>query len=209
MLAMTDTGCGMTPDIVARIFEPFFTTKATGDGTGLGLAMVFGIVRQSDGCIHVYSEPGNGTTFKIYLPAVAEEASVASDTAPAFAAGGTETILLVEDDRSVRGLAEMALRMHGYKVLTAGDGKDALQVVHEHVGPIDLVLTDVVMPNVSGPELAERLRTSFPGIRVVFMSGYTDDAVVRHGLLEADIDFIQKPYTPMDLAQKVRQALDD
>lgn len=208
MLAMTDTGCGMTPEVASRIFEPFYTTKEVGKGTGLGLAMVFGIVQQSEGCIHVYSEPGLGTTFKLYFPAVAEDAAGAGGTASGQATRGTETILLVEDDEGVRGLALVCLRMHGYRVLTASDGKEALELVRAHQGPLDLILTDVVMPNLSGPELAAGIRGQFPDLKVLFMSGYTDDAVVRHGLLEAEVSFIQKPYTPQALAEKVRHVLD-
>jgi two-component system, cell cycle sensor histidine kinase and response regulator CckA len=209
MMAITDTGCGMAPDVMARIFEPFFTTKPVGKGTGLGLAMVFGIVQQSGGCIHVYSEPDRGTTFKIYLPAVTEQLSQKTESIAKVGPRGTETVLLVEDDEAVRGLALMSLTMHGYQVLTAVDGKDALRVVQGRQGDIDLVLTDVVMPNASGPELAETLRLQSPKIKFLFMSGYTDDAVVRHGLLQANVAFIQKPYTPLELAQKVRQVLDE
>jgi CheY-like chemotaxis protein len=165
MLAMTDTGCGMTPEVLARIFEPYFTTKEVGEGTGLGLAMVFGIVRQSDGGIHVDSEPGQGTTFKIYLPAVAGPETVASGTASSHEARGRETILLVEDEDSVRKLALLSLKMHGYDVLSATDGKDALRLVEDHHGAIDLLLTDVVMPHVSGPDLAKRLRARYPQVR--------------------------------------------
>lgn len=209
MLAMTDTGCGMTPAVMARIFEPFYTTKEVGKGTGLGLSQVFGIVQQSGGCVHVYSEPGHGTTFKIYLPAVAEAAPAPSPAASRLAASGTETVLLVEDEAGVRGLARTSLQMHGYTVLTAVDGQDALRVAEAHRGPLDLVLTDVVMPNLSGPALAAALAARFPRLKVLFMSGYTDDAVVRHGLIEAEVAFIQKPYTPMALVQKVRQVLDE
>lgn len=209
MLSMSDTGCGMTPEVQARIFEPFFTTKDVGKGTGLGLATVFGIVRQSNGCIHVYSEPGLGTTFKIYLPAVDEPAARAYEApAEAAAAGGTETILLVEDDEGVRGLTLRALEMRGYKVLTAADGSQALRVLDTYPQTIDLILTDVVMPNISGPELIRQSRDRFPGMKALFMSGYTDDAVVRHGLLDASVAFIQKPYRPRMLAQKVREVLD-
>ena len=208
MLAMSDTGAGMTPDVQARIFEPFFTTKGVGEGTGLGLSMVFGIVRQSGGCIHVYSEPGHGTTFKIYLPAVDGSAPEEREAPRRSGARGEETILLVEDEDGVRRLAARVLRAQGYQVLTATDGRDALRVVEAHEGPLGLLLTDVVMPHVGGPELAGRIRARFPELRVLFMSGYTDDAVVRHGLLEADVAFLQKPYTPLALARKVRQVLD-
>ncbi|HMV99167.1 MAG TPA: response regulator [Acidobacteriota bacterium] len=209
MLAMTDTGCGMTPDVLARIFEPFFTTKEVGKGTGLGLAMVFGIVQQSGGTINVYSEPGHGTTFKIYFPAAIGHPTSENDPGANVQLSGTETILLVEDDENVCELAVTSLKMYGYKVLTATDGKEALQMVRSTSGLVDLVLTDVVMPNMSGPDLARMLQIQFPHLKILFMSGYTDDAVVRHGLLEADVAFIQKPYTPLGLVQKVRQVLDE
>jgi CheY-like chemotaxis protein len=169
---------------------------------------VFGIVRQSDGCVHVYSEPGLGTTFKIYFPAVTGPPSRPGDPVATLAVRGNETIMIVEDEDPVRRLAARSLRSHGYTVLTASDGRDAQTVLEAYSGSVDLLLTDVVMPHVSGPELAESLRLRFPHLRILFMSGYTGDAVVRHGLLEADVAFIQKPYTPMDLARKVRQVLD-
>lgn len=208
MLALSDTGTGIPPEAMAHIFEPFFTTKAVGQGTGLGLPMVMGIVRQSGGCIHVYSEPGHGTTFKIYLPATAQEQPVRPVEPPPPAAGGRETILLVEDDADVRELATISLEMQGYRVLAAHDGQDALAVLEGLQGPLHLVLSDVVMPNLGGPELVRRVRDRFPAVKVMFMSGYTDDAVVRHGLLEATVAFLQKPYTPKVLAAKVREVLD-
>ena len=208
MLAMTDTGCGMSPDVVAHIFEPFFTTKAIEKGTGLGLSMVFGIVQQSNGSIHVSSEPGKGTTFKIYLPVVADEARTLRPPLPRADVRGTETILLVEDDAGVRALALRSLQKLGYAIVSANDGRQAIEVAEGHNGKIDLLLTDVVMPHLSGPEMAHALRSRFPHLKVLFMSGYTDDAVVRHGLLDATSSFIQKPYTPLGLAQKVRQVLD-
>ncbi|MCW5626519.1 MAG: response regulator, partial [Burkholderiales bacterium] len=209
MLAMTDTGSGIAPEIMSRMFEPFFTTKEVGKGSGLGLAMVFGIVQQSGGCIHVYSEPEHGTTFRIYLPAVTEPQNVPDDDTAQAGSPGTETILLVEDEEGVRKLAHRSLQMHGYSVLVAKDGHDALLVARGHAGPLDLILTDVVMPNMSGPELVAALKPRYPGTKVLFMSGYTDDTVVRHGLLHADVAFIQKPYTPSALTLKVRQVLDD
>jgi PAS domain S-box-containing protein len=208
MLAMTDTGIGMSPDVLGRIFEPFYTTKGVDKGTGLGLSMVFGIVRQSDGWIHVYSEPGHGTTFRIFFPVATGEAVAATAPPPRAAAHGNETILLVEDDAGVRALATRGLQIHGYTVMAAQNGQDALKIVDAHHGPLDLVLTDVVMPDVSGPELAKILRVRAPHLKVLFMSGYTDDAVIRHGFLDADVAFIQKPYTPLGLAQRVRHVLD-
>ena len=209
MLAMTDTGCGMTPDVMARIFEPFFTTKEVGKGTGLGLAMVFGIVQQSGGTINVYSEPGHGTTFKIYFPAVTGQPTSENDPGANVQISGTETILLVEDDENVSELAVTSLKMYGYKVLMATGGKEAFQIIQSVNGLVDLVLTDVVMPALSGPDLAKMLRAKYPHLKILFMSGYTDDAIVRHGLLEAGVAFIQKPYTPLGLVQKVRQVLDE
>jgi len=207
MLAMTDTGCGMTPEVQARIFDPFFTTKEVGKGTGLGLPMVFGTVRQSEGSIHVYSEPGRGTTFKLYFPAVDEPVTEAPAATTTDAERGTETILVVEDDPGVRGLTVRSLERHGYRVLTAVDGLEALRVLDDGAETVDLLLTDVVMPNMSGPELAAVLRARFPGLKVLFMSGYTDDAIVRHGLLAAEVAFVQKPYTPRGLTKKVREVL--
>jgi len=207
-LAMTDTGCGMTPDVMARMFEPFYTTKEVGKGTGLGLSMVFGIVRQSEGCIHVESEPGRGTRFEIYLPAMAEQPAQDAGPRPRTDFSGNETILLVEDDEAVRRLAMTSLQRCGYAVLPATDGNDAMRIALEHAGEIAIALTDVVMPHLGGPELAERLRARFPGIKVLFTSGYTDDAVMRRGVMKADVWFLQKPYTPQSLAAKVREVLD-
>jgi len=172
------------------------------------LSMVFGIVQQSGGCIHVYSEPGHGTTFKIYLPAIPDELTAKSRSESSPRVQGAETILLVEDEENVRSLALKILKKQGYRILSAADGKDALKLVESHTVPLHLLVTDVVMPHVSGPELAEKLQAKFPGLKVLFMSGYTDDAVLRHGLIEAEMPFIQKPYTPQQLAQKVRQVLD-
>ena len=206
MLAVTDTGMGMDAVTQARIFEPFFTTKEVGKGTGLGLATVQGIVQQSGGFIWVYSEPDHGTVFKIYLPRVDEPVSV-DDATVAEDVRGTETILVVEDVAAVRAVTREMLQRYGYTVLDAGDGTTALRVAAEHGGPIHLLLTDVVMPDMSGRDLAERFQAMPAPPKVLFMSGYTDDAVVRHGILRAGIAYLQKPFTPMSLARKVRGVL--
>ena len=208
MLAVSDTGCGMDAETQARIFEPFFTTKEQGKGTGLGLSTVYGIVKQSDGYIWCYSEVGHGTTFKIYLPHADEPAtSQLPDTTAADLPRGSETVLLVEDEQGVRTLAEFLLRRSGYTVLQAQSGAEALALAGQHMGPIHLLLTDVVMPGMSGRELAERLAGDDPGIKTLFMSGYTDDTVVRHGVLQAEAAFIQKPFTFDALLRKVRATL--
>jgi PAS domain S-box-containing protein len=210
MLAITDTGVGMTAEIRAHLFEPFFTTKERGKGTGLGLSTVYGIVKQSGGDISVHAEPGKGASFKIFLPRYvvgqAEQAHV-KPTAPT-APRGTETILLVEDDPSLRALAERILCSYGYTVLVASTGQRALTLVEAFTGQIHLVTTDVVMPEMSGTALVERLVSIIPDIRVLFMSGYTDDEVVRRGIFDRRAAFLQKPFTPDQLALKVREVLD-
>jgi nitrogen-specific signal transduction histidine kinase/ActR/RegA family two-component response regulator len=211
MLTVSDTGTGMTEEVKSRLFEPFFTTKAAGKGTGLGLATCYGIVRQARGYIGVYSEPGQGTVFKVYLPCA--EAAAPGQLPPVEKGGtlprGTETVLLVEDDLSVRGMAVRVLQTQGYTVLEATDGEDALRLVQEYTGGrIRLVVTDVVMPRMSGRELVERLVTVYPGLKVLYMSGYTDDAIIRHGVLEEGTPFLQKPFTVTDLARRVREVMD-
>jgi CheY-like chemotaxis protein len=192
----------------ARVFEPFFTTKEVGKGTGLGLATVYGIVKQSGGHVAVYSEPGHGTTFKIYLPRVddppfAEEMAESALAAP----GGWETVLVVEDDDSLRTLAREVLEAQGYTVIEAAQPTEALALIDVHPDPIHLLLTDVIMPQMNGRQLAERLRAARPDVRVLFMSGYTDGAIVHHGVLEAGTHFLQKPFTPDRLSRKVREVL--
>jgi PAS domain S-box-containing protein len=209
MLAFSDNGTGMTPDVMKRIFEPFYTTKGIGKGTGLGLATCFGIVKQSGGHITVYSEVGQGTTFKVYLPRVLEElkAETVSQTT-GVDVGGHETILLVEDDIAIRELNASVLRKYGYNVLVAKDGQEALSVAEcLHGKGLDLVFTDVVMPQMGGRELADRLHAMYPDLKVLFCSGYTEDAIVHRGVLASGIDFLQKPFSPTVLAAKVHEVI--
>src|SRR6266566_3119134 len=208
MVAVTDTGVGMDATVRAHLFEPFFTTKEVGKGTGLGLATVYGIVKQSDGYISVYSEVGRGTSFKIYLPRIDTPAPIPASPAKDRPDRGTETILVVEDEPAVLSLSRRALEAQGYVVLAASDASDAMRVVERHGGTIHLLLTDVVMPGLSGRELADRLATRRPGIRVLYMSGYPGDAVVQHGALPHGSAFLQKPFSPDGLARKVRDVLD-
>jgi CheY-like chemotaxis protein len=208
MLAITDSGTGMDRATLARIFEPFFTTKESGKGTGLGLSTVFGIVQQSGGSVWVYTELGKGTTFKVYLPRVDAAVEQLHLTVPPTTVRGSEMILLVEDDDQVRAVARGILVKHGYHVIEARNGGEALLISEKHPGTIHLLLSDVVMPQMSGPELARRLASTRPDMRVLCMSGYTDDSIVRHGVLEARLAFLQKPITPDALATRVREVLD-
>ncbi len=207
MLAVTDTGRGIDKATQERIFEPFFTTKEKGKGTGLGLSTVFGIVKQSGGSIWLYSEPGKGTTFKVFLPSVDEPTTLVHAFSSPLNLHGHETILLVEDDDQVRTVTSGILQRNGYQVIEARNAGEAL-LQSEKQGPIDLILTDVVMPQMSGPELAKRLSLQRPGMKVLCMSGYTDDSIVRHGVLEATMSFLQKPITMSSLTAKVREVLD-
>jgi CheY-like chemotaxis protein len=209
MLVVTDTGVGMDEATLARIFEPFFTTKDVGKGTGLGLATVFGIIKQSNGFIRVSSEIGRGTTFRIYLPLV-DKPTERYDGQPELVQlpVGTETVLLAEDAAAVRAAARQILERYGYTVLEAPSGRDALNIALKRQAPIHLLLTDVVMPEMSGRELAEQICELRPSAKVLYMSGYTDDAVVLHGILSAGIAYLQKPFSPATLARKVREVLD-
>jgi CheY-like chemotaxis protein len=209
MLAVSDTGAGMDEPTKDRIFEPFFTTKDPGKGTGLGLAMVYGFIKQSGGHINVYSEPGLGSTFKMYLPEV--EALPTSRELPPNSEKmphGNETILLAEDDNAVRSLTRRVLQTFGYTVLEAAHGSEALRLAEKYAGPVHLLVSDLVMPEMGGRQLAERVVALKPDIKVLYLSGYTADAVVRHGVLESEIAFLQKPFTPSVLARKVREVLD-
>ena len=209
MLAVSDTGAGMTPETQARVFEPFFTTKELGRGTGLGLSMVYGIVKQSGGHIWIYSEVGHGTTFKVYLPRT-EEAADSSSVGPPAASSirGTETILLVEDDQALRELVQSILARCGYCVVAPTDTQQAQIICEQRASGIHLLLTDVVMPGISGRALAQTILSRNPAAKVLFMSGYTENAIVHHGVLDTGTHFIQKPFTPFLLAAKVREVLD-
>jgi len=209
MLAVSDSGSGMSAEVQKHLFEPFFTTKEKGKGTGLGLSTVYGIVKQSGGYVSVYSEPDRGSCFKIYLPQVVEKAPKEEiKTVPASTTRGTETILLVEDEETVRTLAAKILRAKGYTVLEAGDGQEAQAVLKEHTGSLHLLLTDVVMPRMGGPELAKWLRAARRGMKVLFMTGYTDHSAFREGSLPPGTALLSKPFSPPALAQKVRELLD-
>jgi CheY-like chemotaxis protein len=207
-MSVSDNGRGMSRETQTHIFEPFYTTKETGKGTGLGLSTAYGIVKQCGGFIEVYSELGQGTTFKIYLPRVGEILETPQRVAAAGSLHGSETVLVAEDDDMVRELTCHVLQTYGYKVLEARHGGEALLVCERHKGPIKLMVTDVVMPQMSGPELAERLGPLHPEMKVLYMSGYAEEAIVQHKVLEAADSFIQKPFMPVSLAEKVRRILD-
>jgi PAS domain S-box-containing protein len=210
MFSVSDTGAGMTPEVRERIFEPFFTTKETGKGTGLGMSTVYGIVKQSKGHIWVYSVQGKGTAFKIYLPRVDEPLEeISKEVLKKELPRGNETILIVEDEEEVRKLAGKILERQGYRILETFNGDDALVACERSRSPIHLMLADVVMPGMSGSELAKLLKPLYPQIKILYMSGYTDDAIARHGVLEKGVDYIQKPFTMEGLARKVREVLDE
>ncbi len=208
MLAVRDTGSGIAPEVLQHLFEPFFTTKSLGKGTGLGLATVYGIAKQNNGGIQVESIVGSGSTFRIYFPQSDERLA---DDAPATtverSSNGKATILIVEDDAGIRELSAKILTRCGYHVLVAGGGEEALQICEQHDGVIHVLLSDVVMPGMNGPAVAEMLTKMRPGLKVVFMSGYTDDAIVRHGVMERGVPFLQKPFTPERLANKIVEVL--
>src|SRR5256712_9607149 len=209
LLAVSDTGCGMDRESMAHIFEPFFTTKGAGKGTGLGLSTVYGIVKQSGGNVWPYSEPGRGTTFKIYLPqAEGVVDRLTRDGRRPEVPRGSETILVVEDQKELRELVRQMIEMNGYSVVAASEGLEALEICKQHTGAIHLMLSDVVMPQMGGRELAQRLATLRPDMKVLYMSGYTSNAIVHHGILDPGTAFLQKPFTPDGLARKVREVLD-
>jgi two-component system cell cycle sensor histidine kinase/response regulator CckA len=209
MLSISDTGKGMDKKTQSRIFEPFFTTKEKGRGTGLGLSTVYGIVKQNNGYIWAYSEPEKGTTFKVYLPwAKGDEVLPQKEKTFTSQLTGSETILIAEDDDSLRNFAQKVLKRQGYKVLEAENGEDALRIANEYQGPIELMLTDVVMPKMNGKETAERIQPLYPQMKVIYMSGYTDNSIAHYGILAPEVNFLEKPFTPEVLTRKVREVLD-
>jgi CheY-like chemotaxis protein len=209
LLTVSDTGSGMTAAVKARLFEPFFTTKEVGKGTGLGLAVIHGVVKEAGGHVEVESEPGVGTIFRVYLPRVNQPAwSGPSLSDMSIPPRGTETVLMVEDEEGVRILTRHLLKGFGYTVMEAASGADALSQAGKHAGPVDLLITDVVMPGMSGGQVATEMATLHPEARVLFVSGYTNDAVVRHGILQDKVHFLPKPFSPMGLAVKIREVLD-
>jgi CheY-like chemotaxis protein len=208
-VAVSDTGSGMSAETMERVFEPFFTTKEKGKGTGLGLSTAYGIVKQHGGNIWAYSENGLGTTIKVYLP-VPEESFEPSDSSSQarMVPAGSEVVLLVEDDRQVRNLSSVILQRQGYHVLVAQNGEEALSLLKDREGPLDLLLTDVIMPDMNGKELFEKVSALYPDAGVLYMSGYTDDVIAHHGVIDEGVHFIEKPFTVRALAAKVREVLD-
>ena len=209
MLAVSDSGTGMEPEVLSHIFEPFFTTKEKDKGTGLGLATVYGIVKQNNGHIGVYSEPGYGATFKIYLPQTEESIpSSKSDSLNTSHLHGTETVLVLEDDKNVRVLTETTLTQFGYHVFTAADSDEAFALFDRHAESIDILITDVIMPKMSGPTVVKHLNATIPNLKVLYISGYTDNTIFNQGVIEPGSLFLQKPFQPIALVKKVREALD-
>jgi two-component system, cell cycle sensor histidine kinase and response regulator CckA len=206
-LTISDSGCGMDKEIIESIFEPFFTTKQTGKGTGLGLATVYGIVIQNKGCIDVYSQQGQGTTFAIYIPRYTGEASGVRPESAKSVKGGNETILLVEDEPAILRLTSRMLERQGYKVFVAGTPGEAIRIAKQHIGQIQMLITDVVMPEMNGRELADFLLPLYPGFKRLFISGYTADLIAHHGILEPGVYFLQKPFAAEELAAKVKEVL--
>ena len=206
-LAVSDSGCGMDKEVLENLFEPFFTTKGIGQGTGLGLSTVYGIVKQNMGFINVYSEPGAGTTFRIYLPRYMGAHEGVSVEGRSQIEGGPETILLVEDEAAILNLGREMLESLGYRVLPAGTPGEAIKLAEEHVGEIDLLVTDVVMPEMSGWDLCMRLLSLYPNLKRLLMSGYTANIIADHGILKEGVSFLQKPFSMKDLSIKVREAL--
>ena len=210
MISVSDTGCGIPKQVLDKIFDPFFTTKEKGKGTGLGLSTVYGIVKQTGGSVYVYSEVDHGSIFKIYLPRMVQ-ACEAEDLSPAFklvSFQGTETILVVEDEDKLRDLIKEIMEEHGYKILLANDGEDALSVVGSYRETIHLLLTDIVMPKMNGKELADILSVQRPAMQILFMSGYTEETIMHHGILDKGINFINKPFSSESLLMKIREILD-
>jgi CheY-like chemotaxis protein len=208
LLTVNDSGHGMTDEVKRHIFEPFYTTKALGRGTGLGLATTFGAVKQAGGSIEVFSEVGQGTTFKIFLPGTEEKAgTLVRETAPSEQLNGDETILVVEDEPGVREMAVKILKRYGYTLLSAPNGGEAFMLAEKHAARIDLLMTDVVMPGMNGRELAERLVKLHPEMKVLYTSGYTENVIVHHGVIDKSLNFIGKPYSPQALARKIREVL--
>jgi len=208
-LSTTDNGCGMDQETQLHIYEPFFTTKGVGEGTGLGLATIFGIVKQNKGFITVSSKPGTGTTFHIYFPRYSGDVDKESSKAPGKPLlQGSETILMVEDEQAILDMSSLILKKLGYNVLVANCPSEALRLSKEHPGTINLILSDVIMPEMNGRDLVDNLHIFCPNLKSIFMSGYTSDVISNHGILEEGVNFIQKPYSFTDLAAKVREVLD-
>ena len=208
MLTVSDDGCGMHKETLDNLFEPFFTTKGVGEGTGLGLSTVYGIVKQNDGFINVYSEPGDGSTFKIYIPRTMEDVEEHKEYVTTEIVGGSETVLMVEDEGSILRMGKTMLERLGYTVLAVRRPDEAIAIAKQRGGPIHLLITDVVMPKMNGKDLKTQIKNCIPNIKVLFMSGYTANVIMQRGIIQQDIHFLQKPFTVDSIASKVRKALD-